>query len=242
MSNLETLKAQNPIIESTAKYPPTAAGHSLPGTQAIAALVALVQQHEAELAKAQETIAELRAAQPLPGHPIPQDIADMLNRDEPWAPEEALRFYANGHHFDTVPSHGGEVAYTRILDVGSIASNALKGLSAEHLEMKGDAELTTLRSALAIAQAELEQARSSIATLRDSLQQQARELEEADEALIVATEVAQDMRGYCRGWDWKYGAEWDAALTASEQRMAAALARHSARAQQAEAKKEEPRG
>lgn len=82
-------------------------------------------------------------------------------------------------------------------------------------------------SDLAAAQAELAKA-------QETIQQQARELEEADEALIVATEVAQDMRGYCRGWDWKYGAEWDAALTASEQRMAAALARQEQRRKERE--------
>lgn len=48
-----------------------------------------------------------------------------------WTPEEALRFYAEGKHFDTV---GGR---TRILCTGAIASHALKGLAGPYADMKG---------------------------------------------------------------------------------------------------------
>lgn len=63
-----------------------------------------------------------------------------LQRDIPWTPKEALQFYADGKHFDTVDGR------TRILDVGAIAGNALKSLDLERLEMKGDSELSALRA------------------------------------------------------------------------------------------------
>ena len=66
-----------------------------------------------------------------------------------WTPEEALLFYAEQKNFDIVEGHA------RILDNGAIASNALKHLSIDRLELKGDAELAQLRSELAAAQAEL---------------------------------------------------------------------------------------
>lgn len=79
-------------------------------------------------------------AQPSPDAPYADGIAADLERSE-WTPEEALRWYAQGNHFDAV---GGR---TRIIDTGAIASNALKHLSLTYLEMKGDAELTELREA-----------------------------------------------------------------------------------------------
>lgn len=66
-------------------------------------------------------------------------IAEQLERTD-WTPEEALRWYAEGKHFDTVNG------CTRIIDSGAIASNALKHLSLPYLEMKGDAELSELRT------------------------------------------------------------------------------------------------
>lgn len=48
-----------------------------------------------------------------------------------WTPEEALRFYAEGKHFDTVDGR------TRILCTGAIASHALKGLAGPYADMKG---------------------------------------------------------------------------------------------------------
>jgi hypothetical protein len=66
-------------------------------------------------------------------------IAEQLERTD-WTPEEALRWYAEGKHFDTVNGR------TRIIDSGAIASNALKHLSLPYLEMKGDAELSELRT------------------------------------------------------------------------------------------------
>lgn len=48
-----------------------------------------------------------------------------------WTPEEALRFYAEGKHFDT------DNGRTRILCTGAIASHALKGMSKEYADFKG---------------------------------------------------------------------------------------------------------
>ncbi|WP_202866434.1 hypothetical protein [Pseudomonas aeruginosa] len=79
-------------------------------------------------------------AQPSPDVPYADGIAADLERSN-WTPEEALRWYAQGNHFDAV---GGR---TRIIDTGAIASNALKHLSLTYLEMKGDAELTEMREA-----------------------------------------------------------------------------------------------
>lgn len=53
--------------------------------------------------------------------------------------EKALRFYANGGHFDTVRVDGdpeGEKR-TRIIDTGATASDALKSISPIYAEMKG---------------------------------------------------------------------------------------------------------
>lgn len=81
-------------------------------------------------------------AQPSPDAPYADDIAADLERSD-WTPEDALRWYAAGKHFDTVNGR------TRIIDTGAVASNALKHLSLPYLEMKGDAELTELREAMA---------------------------------------------------------------------------------------------
>lgn len=91
-------------------------------------------------------------AQPSTDAPYADGIAADLERSD-WTPEDALRWYAAGKHFDTVNGR------TRIIDTGAVASNALKHLSLPYLEMKGDAELTELREAMAQpspAQAEAE--------------------------------------------------------------------------------------
>ncbi|HHX6672816.1 TPA: hypothetical protein ACVGL4_000580 [Pseudomonas aeruginosa] len=80
--------------------------------------------------------------QPSPDAPYADDIAADLERSD-WTPEDALRWYAAGKHFDTTNGR------TRIIDTGAVASNALKHLSLPYLEMKGDAELTELREAMA---------------------------------------------------------------------------------------------
>lgn len=74
--------------------------------------------------------------------PYAAGIADDLERSD-WTPEEALRWYASGRHFDVVDGR------TRIIDTGAVASNALKHASLEYLEMKGDAELAELREKVA---------------------------------------------------------------------------------------------
>ncbi|TWW38998.1 hypothetical protein [Pseudomonas aeruginosa] len=81
-------------------------------------------------------------AKPSPDAQYADDIAADLERSD-WTPEDALRWYAAGKHFDTVNGR------TRIIDTGAVASNALKHLSLPYLEMKGDAELTELREAMA---------------------------------------------------------------------------------------------
>ncbi|HEJ9850718.1 TPA: hypothetical protein SMN88_000597 [Pseudomonas aeruginosa] len=87
---------------------------------------------------------QARAALGKPSQDVPyaDGIAADLERSD-WTPEDALRWYAAGKHFDTTNGR------TRIIDTGAVASNALKHLSLPYLEMKGDAELTELREAMA---------------------------------------------------------------------------------------------
>ncbi len=111
-------------------------------------------EEEHDFVKELREFVEGRAAlaQPSPDAPYADDIAADLERSD-WTPEDALRWYAAGKHFDTVNGR------TRIIDTGAVASNALKHLSLPYLEMKGDAELTELREAMAQpspAQAEAE--------------------------------------------------------------------------------------
>lgn len=81
--------------------------------------------------------------------PIPADIAAMIERTD-WTPAEALQFYSDQNNFDIVAGHA------RIIDNGAVASNALKHLSLERLELKGDAELAELRAETARLTKELE--------------------------------------------------------------------------------------
>lgn len=80
---------------------------------------------------------------PFPGwevqHPIDPEVSAELERSD-WTPEEALRWYAAGRHYDTVPNGDGTRS-ARILDTGAVASNALKSLSREYAESKGDVAL-----------------------------------------------------------------------------------------------------
>lgn len=75
---------------------------------------------------------ELRALLDAPAaeNPIPQYFVEACDQFD-WTPEEALRFYADGKHFDT--DHGR----TRILCTGAIASHALKGMGEGYAAMKG---------------------------------------------------------------------------------------------------------
>ncbi|ABM32264.1 hypothetical protein [Paracidovorax citrulli] len=70
---------------------------------------------------------------------IAPDISADLERSD-WTAEEALRWYAAGKHYDTVPNGDG-TSSARILDNGAVASNALKSLSREYAEHKGDVAL-----------------------------------------------------------------------------------------------------
>lgn len=113
---------------------------------------ALVSLHELLRDAYQAGQARAALEQPSPDAPYADDIAADLERSD-WTPEDALRWYAAGKHFDTTNGR------TRIIDTGAVASNALKHLSLPYLEMKGDAELTELREAMAQpspAQAEAE--------------------------------------------------------------------------------------
>jgi hypothetical protein len=78
-------------------------------------------------------------AAPAAPHPIARDVAADLERSD-WTPEEALRWYAAGKHYDTVPNGDGSSS-ARILDNGAVASNALKSLSRDYAEHKGDVAL-----------------------------------------------------------------------------------------------------
>lgn len=96
--------------------------------------------------QAMQGVEKLRAilAQPAEqqDHPYSEGIAHQLERTD-WTPEEALRWYAEGKHFDVADGR------TRIIDTGHVASNALKHFSLTYLEMKGDSELTELRDQVA---------------------------------------------------------------------------------------------
>lgn len=70
------------------------------------------------------------SAEPSAPTPLPAYMEAVCDKFD-WTPEEALRFYAEGKHFDT------DNGRTRILCTGSIASHALKGMSVEYAELKG---------------------------------------------------------------------------------------------------------
>lgn len=75
--------------------------------------------------------------QPSQDAPYADGIAADLERSD-WTPEDALRWYAAGKHFDTTNGR------TRIIDTGAIASNALEHLS---LPSPAQAEAEQLREA-----------------------------------------------------------------------------------------------
>lgn len=70
------------------------------------------------------------SAEPSAPAPMPAYMEAACDKFD-WTPEEALRFYAEGKHFDVVAGR------TRILCTGAIASHALKGMSPEYADMKG---------------------------------------------------------------------------------------------------------
>ncbi len=83
-------------------------------------------------------------------HPIATDVAAELERSD-WKPEKALRWYAAGRHYDTVPNGDG-TSSARILDTGAVASNALKSMSLEYANSKGDVALLEPREKSAAQQ------------------------------------------------------------------------------------------
>lgn len=107
----------------------------------------------------QVAAAILKATEPL-DKPIDTALAAEIERTD-WTPAEALQFYADQRNFDIVGGHA------RIIDNGAVASNALKHLSIDRLELKGDAELAELRAQLAASQAYAEQLRGLIEALWD---------------------------------------------------------------------------
>lgn len=74
--------------------------------------------------KADRAMRAQAAPQPAQAWPIAPDVAADLERSD-WTPEEALRWYAAGKHYDTVPNGDG-TSSARILDTGEVASNALR--------------------------------------------------------------------------------------------------------------------
>lgn len=70
------------------------------------------------------------SAEPSAPTPMPSYMEAACDKFD-WTPEEALRFYAEGKHFDT------DRGRTRILCTGAIASHALKGMSNEYADLKG---------------------------------------------------------------------------------------------------------
>lgn len=62
--------------------------------------------------------------------PVPDYFVQACDKFD-WTPEEALKFYAEGKHFDT------ENGRTRILCSGAIASYALKNLNGDYAKLKG---------------------------------------------------------------------------------------------------------
>lgn len=98
-------------------------------------------------------------------HPIPKHIADDLERVD-WTPKEALRFYADGKHFDVVDGA------TRIIDTGAIASNALKHADIDYATMKGDVallDIQELREREATLRQVAEEATENLAALSGEL-------------------------------------------------------------------------
>ena len=70
------------------------------------------------------------SAEPSAPTPMPAYMEAACDKFD-WTPEQALRFYAEGKHFDT------DNGRTRILCTGAIASHALKGMSKEYADLKG---------------------------------------------------------------------------------------------------------
>ena len=70
------------------------------------------------------------SAEPSAPTPVPAYMGAACDKFD-WTPEEALRFYAEGKHFDT------DNGRTRILCTGAIASHALKGVSKAYADLKG---------------------------------------------------------------------------------------------------------
>lgn len=80
---------------------------------------------------ADECLRDLVSKAPMPpAGDVPEYFVAACDKFD-WTPEEALRFYAEGKHFDTVDGR------TRILCTGAIASHALKGLAGPYADMKG---------------------------------------------------------------------------------------------------------
>lgn len=82
------------------------------------------------------SLSRMSPLRPSSRHPIDPAVAAELERAD-WTPEEALRWYAAGRHYDTVPNGDGTRS-ARILDNGAVASNALKSMSRKYAESKGD--------------------------------------------------------------------------------------------------------
>lgn len=124
-------------------------------------------------------------------HPIPEHIGSQLERAD-WEPKEALQFYADGNHFDVVDGK------TRILDTGGIASNALKSLSIDRLELKGDAELHELREKVIAQQARITELETTPPDKREDLRcvisDLCHQVRERDEKIVAQQARIEQLR------------------------------------------------
>ena len=167
-------------------------------------LVALVHRHEAELAKAQETIAEL-------GRQLDEATTVSVNRLARIVALEDLEARENS----ICPMCANSWMHTHSPEEVMIFKNGRKGAAIER-----DQAIAALNE----AQAERDQAKRDLAAAQATIQRRERELEEADRVI----------------WGWFTGPQ--VSLEEHRRIYEAALgrqrARHSARVQQAEAKKE----
>ena len=85
-----------------------------------------IERHKAALAEFRAALAE----QPQADAPLPDYMQDVCDKFD-WTPEEVLKFYAEGKHFDTAQGR------TRILETGAVASYALKNIGGDYADMKG---------------------------------------------------------------------------------------------------------
>lgn len=93
--------------------------------------VELLRRARAVILDGEYSILAAQSADSSNAAPVDDSVAFDMQASLEWTPEQALRFYADGRHFDTVNGR------TRIIDTGAVASHALKSSSPEYRAMKG---------------------------------------------------------------------------------------------------------